>query len=343
MLFLVALLTASTAAGWQGQQPRLAARGDQVFLTFARDNTIQVLRSTDGGQTFGEPVAVPVTGKMAAGMRRGPRIAATGSALLITGVIGARGGGADGDVLLYRSTDDGRTWSAPVTINDVAGSAREGMHGMAANAAGTVVVTWLDLREKGTRIYAAVSRDHGATWSADTLVYQSPTGSVCECCHPSAAVSDDGRVAIMFRNHIGGNRDMYVARSRSRDAVTFEPAVKLGNGTWALEACPMDGGELALGADEVTTAWRREDGIFVATPGTPERRIGTGRDPAMAMAVTGAKVDVAWSGADGLVLMRGDDSQTLGPGRFPVLLAFERYTLVAWEQQGLVQVRRIPR
>ena len=44
-------------------------------------------------------------------------------------------------------------------MNDVSGAAREGMHGLGANASGLVVVAWLDLREKGTRVYAAVSRD----------------------------------------------------------------------------------------------------------------------------------------------------------------------------------------
>lgn len=46
----------------------------------------------------------------------------------------------------------------------------------------------VDLRQRGTRVYATVSRDHGATSSADMLVYESPSGSVCECCHPAAGV-----------------------------------------------------------------------------------------------------------------------------------------------------------
>ena len=339
MPFLIALLIGATATGWAGQQPQLAGRGDRVFLTFVRDNTIQVVSSTDDGRTFGEPVAVSVTGKLAAGMRRGPRIAVTDRTVLVTGIVGTRGGGADGEVLLYRSNDNGRSWAPPITINDVAGSARECMHGMAANASGVVEVTWLDLRQRGTRVYAAVSRDHGASWSPDVLVYQSPSGSVCECCHPSAAVCDVGRIEIMFRNHIDGYRDMYVAQSR--DGATFEPAVKLGRGSWALQACPMDGGDIALGKNQPTTAWRREDGIFMASPDTPERRVGTGRDPALD--VSGARVDVAWSAADGLVLMRGDTTETIGPGRFPVVLAFERHTLLAWEHQGQVFVRQVPR
>ena len=132
---------------------------------------------------------------------------------LVAAVVGARGGGADGDVVVFRSTDGSSTWAAPVVINDVPGAAREGLHAMAASPDGLVVIAWLDLREPGTRINAAVSRDHGATWAPDALVYSSPSGSVCECCHPSVAIDDGGSIAIMFRNNVDGNRDMFVARS----------------------------------------------------------------------------------------------------------------------------------
>src|SRR5690606_6078837 len=134
---------------------------------------VLVARSPDGGLSFGAPVVLPITGEISLGMRRGPRVAVTNNTLLVAAVSGAQGGGKDGDVVLTRSTDRGRTWSQPVVINDVPGAAREGLHALAAHPNGLVVAAWLDLREKGTRIFAAVSRDHGATWRADTVVYTS--------------------------------------------------------------------------------------------------------------------------------------------------------------------------
>src|SRR6185436_1997139 len=205
-----AILFAAGLASFAGVQPQLAAGGGAIYLTFAAGDAISVARSIDGGATFAAPTVLPAAGKLALGKRRGPRVAATAQAVIVAAVAGARGGGADGDLILYRSTDQGRTWAAPIVVDDVPGAAREGMHGLAANASGLVVLAWLDLRQKGTRIFAAVSRDHGATWSPDRLVYTSPSGSVCECCHPSVAVADDGRIAIMFRNQVDGRRDMYV-------------------------------------------------------------------------------------------------------------------------------------
>jgi len=339
-----ALLVAAGLTTFTGTQPQLAASGAQVYLAFGAGDVVSVARSTDGGATFDAPVALPPAGKLALGAHRGPRIAVTRDAVLVASIAGQKGGGADGDVRLYRSTDQGRTWSAPTIVNSVPGAAREGLHGLAANAAGVVAIAWLDLRQKGTRIYATVSRDHGVTWR-ETLVYAAPTG-VCECCHPSVAVGDDGRVAVMFRNHLEDRRDMYVIESR--DGAVFAPPVKQGAGSWPLEACPMDGGGLAIDAAGTYAVWRRETTIFASTTTAgasqsgPEQLIGTGRDPVVSQ--IDRAPDVAWILDGGVVLRQaGKPVAALGPGRFASLLALPAHTVVAFEQQGRVSVRVVPR
>ena len=256
-----ALATVIVAASvvFSGVQPQLAAVGDRIFVVFGQGDTISIARSADSGETFDTPVSLPVWGKLSLGMRRGPRIAGTARALMVAAIVGQKGGGADGDIVVYRSTDQGNTWAAATTINDVPGSAREGLHAMTASPTGLVVIAWLDLRQGGTRIYAATSRDHGATWTPDALVYAAPGGSVCECCHPSVAIGAGGHVAIMFRNNLDGNRDMYV--TRSTNGVTFAPATKLGTGSWALDACPMDGGGVAFNGGDLVATWRRENDV----------------------------------------------------------------------------------
>ena len=346
MLSLIAVLAlAPAAAGWTGQQPQLAGSDRRAFAAFVRDNTIVVLRSTDGGRVFEEVAAITPAGTIAAGMRRGPRIAVTDHAVVITAIVGAQGGGTDGDVVLYRSTDEGRSWSNGVTINDVPGAAREGLHAMASNAHGLIGVAWLDLRQPGMRVFSAASPDEGATWSPDVLVYESPSGSVCECCHPSVVVSPEGRVGVMFRNELRGHRDMHLAWSRGIPVrggdVSFEPPTKLGEGTWPLQACPMDGGGVAWSDRGAITAWRREDAVFLAVPDRSEVRIGGGRQPAIA--ASGAEVDVAWTSDEGLLLRRGERTTLIGPGRFPSVLAFNDYTLLAWEHDGTVGLRRVDR
>ena len=323
-----------------GVQPHLAKLENRVFLTYGQDNVVSVLSSRDAGQTFGPAINLTVPGRLSLGMHRGPRIAATERSVMVTVVAGAKGGGADGDLLLYRSTDHGSSWSAPTVINDVPGSAREGLHGTAATPDGLVALAWLDLREKGTRIYTAVSRDHGATWSQDKLAYASPSGSVCECCHPSVAINTDAAMAVMFRNNLDGNRDMYVARSR--DWEKLGPPRKSGTGTWKLDACPMDGGALVLDGNDPISVWRREADVYLAPLGEREQRLGAGRDPVIDR--WDDHQDIAWSAPNGVMLKRdGRSPATIGAGRFPAIVSLERRTVVAWESQGSVSIRSLAR
>ena len=240
---------------------------------------------------------------MSLGMRRGPRIAATKDAIVITAVGGKQGKGRDGDVLAWRSTDAGKTWQGPVRVNDIADSAREGLHAMASGEDGSLWCVWLDLRDKKTEIYAARSADGGDTWEPNIRVYQSPDGSVCQCCHPSVIVNGTTLV-IMFRNLLGGNRDMYVVSSAD-NGKSFTTAEKLGHGTWPLDACPMDGGMLAaLSHNTIETAWRRDDKIYLATnTAAPEVLLGHGQQPWIAGTSKGSVI-VWTTGREGDLMVR---------------------------------------
>src|SRR6185295_10354450 len=128
------------------------------------------------------------------------RIAASNEAITITVIGGGSddAGGKGGDVLAWSSHDDGETWQGPVRVNDVKDSAREGLHALASGPSGQLFCAWLDLREGGTKIVGSRSTDGGSTWSKNVLVYQSPDGHVCECCHPSAAFDSAGGVYVMW-------------------------------------------------------------------------------------------------------------------------------------------------
>lgn len=118
----------------------------------------------------------------------------------------------------------------------------------------------------------------GLTWSANRLVYQSPSGSVCECCHPTAVVDAEGVIGVLFRNSLEGNRDMYLVRSYDSGA-TFGAAQKLGATSWKLNACPMDGGSLILGPKNTSlSVWRREGNLYLSN-GSDESLLGPGRQP----------------------------------------------------------------
>jgi hypothetical protein len=346
MLLFTLLLSAQFApqsADLPNRQPQLATDGTRLVLTYGASNSVFFAESTDAGRSWSKPAIVSSQGKLSLGMRRGPRIAMTPEAIVISAVVGEKGRGADGDLVAWRSVDGGRTWSAGKAINDVSSSAREGLQTMGAGGKGILFASWLDLRGKGTRLYGSTSNDGGATWSPNTLVYESPSGSVCECCHPTAAVDAQGRIFVMFRNSIDGNRDMYLVRSDD-GGKTFGAAAKLGAGTWKLNACPMDGGALQVGTDgKPLTIWRREGEVFLSAGPNLERRIGAGRHPILATTPRGPAL--AWTEGKQLKVVAPAQKAAAtieSDAAYPSMVALSSGAVVlAWEQGGAIVVKAL--
>lgn len=290
--FLPAAEWSQPPGGQPNRQPHLSALGAEIGLTYGAGDAIYFTGSRDDGKTWNKPVMVSKGGKLALGMRRGPRVALTKNAIVITAITGEKGGGADGDVMAWRSVDHGATWSAPTRVNDVAASAREGLHSLAAGGKNILFATWLDLREKGTKLYGSVSTDGGRNWSPNRLVYQSPSGSVCECCHPTAYVDREGILGVMFRNSLDGNRDMYLVKSAD-GGLSFGAATKLGSESWKLNACPMDGGSFVLGSKQSSVSvWRRQGNLYLSH-GSDEWLLGPGRHPVITQTAKGTFL--AWT------------------------------------------------
>ena len=322
------------------KQPQAAIGTDgSVHLVYGIGDTVQYCQSPDGGITFGKAMQAFRVPNMSLGMRRGPRIVKTKTAIVVTAIGGQIGKGRDGDVLAWRSTDDGQTWQGPVRVNDTADSAREGLHAMASGADGSIWCVWLDLRDKKSEIYAAMSKDGGATWEPNKCIYRSPDGSVCECCHPSVIVSRDS-VHVMFRNSLGGNRDMYVTSSMD-GGKSFSDARKLGSGTWTLDACPMDGGMLAAGPKgSVATVWRRDGNVYTAAgDGSPETPLGPGQQPWIAGTSQGPVI--VWTvGREGDLLAQnpvsGKPQKLAGAARDPMIASSsngEGPVVACWESK----------
>ena len=354
LVFAFSSLTWALNLGPIGQdaahEPQMAANGSFVAMTFGAGNAIYFSASHDSGRTFSKPVKVAEAAVLPLTRHRGPRVALTPNAIVITAVMGqaadhgphAHGLPADGDLLMWRSTDGGKTWSNGVSINDVPGAATEGLHALASDGKGNLFAIWLDSRfVQGKQLYGAHSSDGGATWSQNLVIYHSPAGTICECCHPSLTMDDHGQIFAMWRNVLDGSRDFYV--SSSKDGVHFNTAQKLGNGTWKLNACPMDGGGAVIDRGQLVSAWRRENQVYLSPLGKPETALGTGKDVAIAAGAKG--VYVAWSSGPGLEIHTPGSAapKPLAPvGSFVNLVALQDGSvLAAWEANGSIQTQLV--
>lgn len=253
-----------------GQMPNLVKDNeDNLHLVYGSGDSIMYTHSSDKGQTFSNPLLISILPKLAAAHTRGPQIAATTKGLMVVAC------NSQGDIFSYNKTGSGN-WKQAGKVNDVDTIANENLMALGADGQNAFAV-WLDLREnKQNKIYGAKSIDGGTTWSKNTLVYASPDTTVCECCKPSVVVNGN-KVYVMFRNWLQGNRDLYLIQSTDAGS-TFAEAKKLGNGSWKLKGCPMDGGGLAVSDnEEIHTVWRRKGKIYASIPGKTEKEIGEGK------------------------------------------------------------------
>lgn len=294
----------------KGQMPNIATGDDKrLHVVYGSGDSILYCASCDEGKTFSVPGLVAVLPGLAASHMRGPQIAATGKGLLVLAVT------KPGDIYAYTKDSDGH-WTPNGKINDIDTVAKEGL--MAVNSDHEFVfATWLDLRDKHNKLVGAKSTDGGKTWSKNNIVYASPDTTVCECCKPSVVVKGQN-VYIMFRNWLKGNRDMYLIHSANAGD-SFEAAQKLGEGSWALNGCPMDGGGLQVNNRGIAeTVWRRKQTIYACVPGQPETAIGEGKSCTIAIADSN-KV-YAWT-SDGNIMIRKPEGATinLGKGQLPLL------------------------
>jgi hypothetical protein len=346
ILYLMAATTTipSVEPATPSRQPQLAAAHGIVAMTFGSGSKVYYASSPDQGKTWNAPVKVVEAGSLALGRHRGPRLAILKDSLVISAIVGAKGVKQAGTLTTFRSTDGGKSWTPAGVVNDVPEAAREGLHAMTAGPDGTLFAAWLDMRAKGTQLYGSKSTDGGLTWSKNVAVYSSPEGTICQCCHPTVTIDATGRIYAMWRNVIDGSRDFYVAASL--DGVHFEGANKLGEGTWKLNACPMDGGGLAVeDGGKLTSAWRRDGDIFLTEPGVAaERKVGTGKDVALVRAHH--QTYLAWTDNGGihvLIPKSATPVKIAEEGGFPSLIALEDGSiLAAWETHSTIQTQRLP-
>lgn len=301
-----------------------------IHVTFGNDSTIFYAFSADGGQTFTAPAVVAVLSGLVAGATRGPQLALTDQYVVITAVNKA------GNVFAYHMSRTTGKWSSPRRINDVPEVAKEGFQDVVGGLGNTVHTVWLDLRgNQKNKLVGATSTDGGQTWSANRVLYESPSGSVCECCRVSMAASGSD-VYILFRNWLDGARDLYLAHSGDAGK-TYGTPQKLGNGTWKLAGCPMDGGGIALTkTGKPITVWRRENTIYQASPGEPEQVVSSGKNGSVASGPNGPVL--AWEDAGSIYVKRGKNPVVtcLGEGKLPHVAVAGQTAVVVWENKGQV-------
>ena len=145
---------------------------------------------------------------------------------------------------------------------------------------------------------------------------------------------------MLFRNSLAGNRDMYLASVFPENDKIKITSMQIGNEHWKFNACPMDGGMLAVDTKGVvSTVWRRGREIFTATnDGADEQLIGIGEQPWIA-STTDGPMAVWTSRRDGELMLKNVSKENVltitSIARDPVVVAdpvHGKSVFVFWEE-----------
>ena len=328
------ILPPATAVG-EGDLPQVSmdTRGI-IRLVFGRADSIFCAASGNAGTAFSKPVFVGHVAGMHLGNTRGPQIASSADYTMISAM------DQTGNIHCYRLKHNGNRWEYKGLMNDLPGTAPEGLMSLAADNQNNFYAVWLDVRQgKHNNICFSSLKAGAGGWQKSKLIYTSPDGHVCECCKPSITVSGN-KVAVMFRNWLNGSRDLYVQVS-DNGGKSFGNSKKLGSETWKLNGCPMDGGSIRIDKQNaIHTTWQRAGKVYYCVPGTKERELGTGRACSMPVNQSYDKnviVSLQHEGNIKLINVETAKEELVGKGAFlQSMLLPGKKILCVWEQDKMI-------
>jgi len=159
-----------------------------------------------------------------------------------------------GHVRFARSRNGGRSFDAPLTVNDDPQAISHRFESMAVTPDGRIHLVWLDKRLSeaarrggrkypGISVYTAVSSDRGASFAPNRKL----ADHSCECCRIALAVDTDGTPVAVWRHVFGANiRDHALLRLNGESVLR-----RVSHENWAVDACPHHGPTLSIGPDGV--------------------------------------------------------------------------------------------
>ncbi|HKU08422.1 MAG TPA: sialidase family protein [Bradyrhizobium sp.] len=245
-----------------------------LWLAWMAAGKISVASSRDAGKSFSTPVEATLERlNLDWGPDARPKIAIDRKGGIALAFSIFRDKAFNGQVLITRSDDGGKSFAAPRPITASNESQRFETIGFDNN--GALFAAWLDKRNRvpaqqagkkydGAALFFSSSKDGGATYSDARMAID----NTCECCRIGLAFDPSNHPVVAFRNIFeGGIRDHAVITFG--DTMTPGEPRRVAVDDWQIAACPHHGPSLAIspnGTYHVTwfTNGKARKGLFYA-------------------------------------------------------------------------------
>ncbi|HLD65609.1 MAG TPA: hypothetical protein VJA19_06175 [Pseudomonas sp.] len=376
LLLLSCLVQPALASGGEhgkhgGKQVDLAvglASGPNgaLYAALVEHGHIQIQRSQDDGNSWQAHARVNQQAEaIAADGENHPQLAVGADGTLYVSWARRFEQRFTGDLRFARA-ENGRDFSAPITLHQDRSLTGHSFQRMHLAADGRLQLVWIDGRERlaaeaagrtyeGSALYATHSTDGGRSFVAE---YKLADHS-CQCCRLALTEDNDGSLLLMWRQ-VFANSERDHALLRLPRTGAAEPLQRATFDAWRIDACPHHGPSLAVdGEGRRHATWFSPHGesgpVFygqLAANGVQgQRAVGGPRAAHASVASLGQRVVVLWKEFDGeqtqLLAEISDDGgrqfrrvslgKSAGPSDHPRLLRHGQRLLAFWnsEQQSL--------
>ena len=244
----------------------------KLWLASIRGQHVYVSYSDDRGVTLSVPVKVNAEPEniLGDGENR-PKIIVRKGVIYVSYTQGLAKP-MSGNIRFSRSTDDGKSFSVPITVNDNREVISHRFDSMVVNNKGHIYIAWLDKRDlsaaekrgekySGASVYYTMSDDGGYSFRSNVKI----ADHVCECCRTAMAVDADGYPIVIWRHIYETNiRDHALVKLDGKMA-----PVRVSQENWNTASCPHHGPSLSIAPDGIYHAtWfsnaPQQRGLFYA-------------------------------------------------------------------------------
>ncbi|CAM2139869.1 exported protein of unknown function [Pararobbsia alpina] len=355
----------STHHGVSGTASAAFDANGRLWVLTSHDNFLWLQYSDDLGNTLSTERRVnEVSEKLYADGDNRPKVLPGKDGHLYITYTQVIGTSWAGNIRLIESHDNGRTFSAPVTVNDNLDPISHRFDASIVAPDGSLWIAWLDKRDQ------AKATSSGGTYDGAALYYMrygsnetraiadsKVMDNACECCRVAIAVDTDGTPVVFWRQIYGDNiREHAIARLDGHAT-----AIRATQDNWHIEACPHHGPSLSISDNGIYhmvwyTGAPGTEGLYYRNTADRGRSFSKpmhfGDNAAQAghpyVAASGHYVVIVWKefadNASRIRILESDDdgkdwsspetiASTKGGSDFPLLLSHDGTIFLSWLTQ----------
>ncbi len=220
----------------------------RLWVAFVQNEHVYVSYSNDEGRNYSAAVAVnPVPEDAEHNGENRPKIIVDRDGTLYVSWTLKTSPRFTGEIRFSRSTDGGRHFEEPRTVNDDELFTGHRFESLFLTEAGQLYITWIDKRDLeahiaeeeeyvGAAVYYAVSEDQGKSFSQNYRV----ANHSCECCRIAIAPRGPENIAILWRQIFGEMTRDHAIAVLTPDGQTLETH-RASYDEWQINACPHHG------------------------------------------------------------------------------------------------------